>query len=139
MIRQVKHGGRIMVVHQARRGVPEIQEKVLPSLRGSLKDMFTADDIERILKSSLANEVSSFVNHEVPAHMNTADVLNGSGEGLKIMSFSVEADLRAATEDQVSFVRSQFEQKSASGPVFGHAGDGPFMYEPVHCFVINRA
>merc|ERR1712216_247199 len=126
VLRQVKPGGTVVVVHQGRQGVPEIQEVVLPSLRGSLKDMFTADDIDQILKKELADEVDSFVNHEISAHMNTKDVLSGSEDGRKIMSFCVEADLRAATPEQVNFVKKEFAQKSKTGPVAGHVGDGPF-------------
>lgn len=140
VLRQVKPGGTVVVVHQAKTGVPEIQEVVLPKLRGSssLSDMFTADDIENILKNDLSDEVASFVNHEIPAHMNTEEVLKTSEDGVKIMSFCVECDLRAATPQQVNFVMKEFQQKSAVGKVDGHTGDGPFMYEPVHCFVIQR-
>jgi len=139
VLQQVKPGGTVVVIHQSHKGVPQIQEEVLPKLRGSLQDMFSAADIEQILKNELAQEVASFVNHEVAAHMNTQEVLKGSEDGVKIMSFSIEADMRAANAEQVAFVQKEFEKRSAAGPVPGHAGEGPFMFEPVHCFVIKRA
>lgn len=139
VLRQVKRGGTAIIIHQGAEGVPEIQEKMLPKLRGHCDDMFTAAQIQQLLEGDLASEVAEFKNHKIDAFMNTAEIMKGTEDGLKIMSFAIEADMRAANQAQIAEVRREFEQRSVSGPVPGHVGVGSYMNEPVHCFIIKRA
>lgn len=139
-VQQVRPGGTAVIIHQGAEGVPEIQEKLLPRLRGNTADMFTSATIEEVLQELQdgSDEVASFCNYKIDAYMNTKETVKGTPDGVQIMSFCLESDLRAANHEQISSVTKEFALKSSPGPVPGHDGEGPFMYEPVHCFVIKR-
>jgi len=128
--------GRVVVIHQAAQGVPELQNQLLPMIRGSTKDMFTADDIEKLLNRELKDDIKGFVRHDVEAFLDISEVLKGSPKGIETMSFCLEADHRTANDSTLARSIASFEQRSQDSAEPGRTG-GPFLAEPVVCFVIE--
>lgn len=129
-------GGKTLVVHQDTQGVPELQIELLPELRGSIRDMFTAEGIHEILTGQLSDQVESFVQHSVDAFLDISEVLKGTEDGMKIMSFCLEADHRTASSDVLQRSCHAFERRAVAQAESGRGG-GPFLKEPVSCFIIS--
>jgi hypothetical protein len=128
--------GRVVVIHQASKGVPELQQTLLPLIRGSTQDMFTADDIENLLNRELKDDITGFKRHDIDAFLDISEVVKGSPKGIKIMSFCLEADHRTASDATLKQSIAAFQQRSQQTAETGRIG-GPFMSEPVVCFVIE--
>merc|ERR1712150_162982 len=129
-------GGRVVVIHQAAKGVPELQQNLLPLIRGSTQDMFTADNIENLLNRELKDDITGYVRHDIDAFLDISEVVKGSPNGIKIMSFCLEADHRTASDATLKQSIAAFQQRSQHSAEPGRIG-GPFMPEPVVCFVID--
>jgi len=136
-LKLARPGGKLMIVHQAAQGVPELQKQLLPELRGSLKDSFTADDISEALQSKrLDGRTEGFARHDVDAFLDLAHIASGSEAGMKIISFCLEADHRTADSTIMKKSCDAFLAKSVPTAEPGRQG-GPFMKEPVSAFIIS--
>lgn len=125
-------GGLTVVIHQGKEGIPELQEQLLPTLRGSIRDMFTADDVDNILATG---KVDRFVRHNVDAFLDISEIVKGSEDGVKIMSFCLEADHRLASKTVLEASRDAFVDRAVVKGEVGRTG-GPFLLETVSCFVV---
>merc|ERR1711879_460896 len=96
-------------------GVPEIQRELLPTLRGSMSDSCTAEQIHQLLgELSVGADVRekeasiTVARFDVPAYLDLAEIVANSEDGIKIMSFCVEADHRHASSEIVQHTRDAF-------------------------------
>lgn len=136
-LKLARPGGKLMIVHQAAQGVPELQKQLLPELRGSMKDSFTADDIEDALKSTrVAACTEGFSRYDVDAFLDLSDIAGDTEAGMKIISFCLEADHRGADGAIMKKSRDAFLAKAVAKAEPGRQG-GPFMKEPVTAFIIS--
>jgi len=128
----VAPGGAAVVLVQAAEGVPEIQAEVLPGWRGSddwRRDVCTADDVEAALRALPC----TYERADLDADLDMSAVLDpASDDGVAIMSFCVEADLRGAAPAAVDAVRAAFAKRAVPG-----LGGGPVLREPVVAFVVR--
>lgn len=124
-------GGKVLVVHQAAQGIPEIQYKLLPLLREHAPHILTSNDITSILPAG-SPEIQVI---EVPALMDLKEIHAGSEVGKQIMSFALEVDLRKASESLLNHCRRSFMEADSvvEHDVHGigpSGSDGPFLKEP---------
>merc|ERR1719204_598791 len=66
--------GKVLVVHQAAQGIPEIQRKILPSLRKHAPNILTSEDITSLF--SLGSPELQVI--KVPALMDIKEVVAAS-------------------------------------------------------------
>jgi len=137
-LRKARPGGVTVVIHQGKQGVPELQAVLLPRLRGSVRDMFSADDVEVLLTGALRSDVGRFDRHDVDAFLDVSAIVKGTDEGAKIMSFCLEADHRTANDEVLQMSRDAFAGAAVQKAEAGRSG-GPFLRELVSCFVISSA
>ena len=133
-VKAARPGGKVVVVHQAAVGVPELQGELLPWLRGTMNDVLTADDIERLLgEGELKAAVGGMERHDVDAWLDLTEVRKeDSDDGIAIMSFCLEADLRKVGDCALRKCREAFLGKSEQ-----REGGRLAMREPVVAFVIR--
>jgi len=129
-------GGKTLVIHQDAEGIPELQVELLPKLRSTMRDMFTADDIQELLQGELSEQVEGFQRHSVDAFLDISEIVQGTDDGMKIMSFCLEADHRTASSEVAQRSADAFKRLASAQAEPGRAG-GPFLKEPVSCFVIS--
>jgi hypothetical protein len=101
-----------------------------------MNDVLTADDISDLLASqALAPDVGEVVRHDVDAWLDLSEIADpSSDDGVAIMSFCLEADLRKAGTEVQATCREAFLRKAVGRPCGGQA-----MLEPVVCFVLTAS
>ena len=130
-------GGKVVVVHQSAQGIPELQLKLLPLLRGSTADMLSADDLVASLPASWGARVE-----EVPALLDISQVVAGTEAGRQLMASTLEVDLRTASQSvvrhcQASFLDAPSSVKSDDEGIGPTGAAGPFLREPVSIITID--
>lgn len=129
-------GGRVIVIHQWRQGVPEVQKTATVALRNCTANMLTSNDIV----AQLGN-VDGIVVDQIPALLDLSEVLKGTDVGKQIMSFTLEVDLRGASESVLHQCQQLFTENSSfvehdidgSGPP---GAPGPFLQETVTAIML---
>jgi SAM-dependent methyltransferase len=135
-LKLTRPGGVTLVVHQDSQGVPTLQMQLLPELRGSVRDMFTSEDIHSLLTGQLGGQVENFNQHSIDSFLDVSEILASTEQGVMMMSFCLEADHRTASNQIRNNSRDAFESHSVMQAEPGRAG-GPFLKEPVSCFLIS--
>lgn len=128
----LRENGKVLVLHQSARGVPEIQKVLLPKLRGNTNNMLCSDTVELALNTMQLK----YVREDVDAYLDISEMVKKSEDGIAVMSFCLEADHREASDDTIEnscqeFVKMQVleAEKSRQG--------GPFVKEGVSIFTIK--
>lgn len=131
---RVAAGGSLVIAHQSARGVPEVQARHLPRLRGTWDHVLNGDDLHQLLvRDRRIPYRPARDRHAVDASLDLRRCLDpGSAEGLDILSFCLECDLSgvpaALQEDVRQTVAALAEDR----------GDGPRLVEPVDVFWVPR-
>nr|VFJ59647.1 MAG: Methyltransferase domain-containing protein [Candidatus Kentron sp. FM]VFJ61306.1 MAG: Methyltransferase domain-containing protein [Candidatus Kentron sp. FM]VFK13517.1 MAG: Methyltransferase domain-containing protein [Candidatus Kentron sp. FM] len=87
----LKPEGRIIIVHQSAKGIPQVQRKHMLDLKGDEKEILTTDEI----KSSLDILNVNYLFNYIDARLDLTECLEQSDKGMEILSFCMECDLRA--------------------------------------------
>ncbi|NES65125.1 MAG: methyltransferase domain-containing protein, partial [Okeania sp. SIO2D1] len=126
-LKQTKEGGRVVIVHQTATGIPQIQREFMLEAKGNQNEMFTAEDIRNLLDTqSHPNQY-----HHVDARLDVTECLQGRENGVKIMSFCMECDLRQLQEAKFFKILQAF-WRLAEIEDSGKA----FINEPIGIFVL---
>lgn len=124
---QTKENGRVVIVHQTARGIPQIQREHMLEAKGDLNEMFTAEDIKNLLETKSHNHQY----YHVDARLNVTECLQGLEAGIKIMSFCMECDLRQLQEAKFAKILQGF-WRLAEIEDTGKA----YIREPIGVFVL---
>ena len=85
-------GGCLVIVQQTATGIPELQAEFLGPLKGSTAELYTSDDVLRLLRDAgIPHE-----HEERDAHLDVTECLAQTEVGSRILSFCMEADVTAA-------------------------------------------
>ncbi len=124
---QTKSTGKIVIVHQEETGIPHIQNQYMMSLKGDTKELLTADRIKRLL----ADKERDYYYKTLDARLDVTECLAGSPEGIKIMSFCMECDLRHLGAPKLERIFQAFRSLAD----FEETGRA-FIKEPIGVFVL---
>lgn len=115
----------MIIIHQTPIGIPKIQQKHMLSIKGNEIEMFTTKNIRELLDRQNYN----YCYQQIDAHLDITDCLQETDDGLKIMSFCMECDLR-----QIDYtpILKEF-MKLAEFRSYGCA----YLYEPIGIFTIK--
>ncbi|MDB9518764.1 methyltransferase domain-containing protein [Roseofilum reptotaenium CS-1145] len=89
-----KPNGRVIIVHQAATGIPQIQREYMLDIKGNEDELLTADDIQNLLD----RQSWPYQFYPVDAQLDVTSCLVRSDTGIKIRSFCMECDLRQLHE-----------------------------------------
>ncbi|MGK7919303.1 MAG: methyltransferase [Trichodesmium sp.] len=126
-LKQTKEGGQVVIVHQTATGIPQIQREFMLEAKGNQNEMFTAEDIRNLLDT----ESHPHQYHHVDARLDVTECLQGLENGIKIMSFCMECDLRQLQEAKFAKILQAF-WRLAEIEDSGKA----FINEPIGVFVL---
>ncbi|MBC6478786.1 MAG: methyltransferase domain-containing protein [Hormoscilla sp. GM7CHS1pb] len=127
---QTSEGGRVVIIHQAAMGIPQIQRQHLLSAKGNQNEMFTAEDIKNLLDT----RSHQYQLDNVEARLDVTECLQRLEKGVKIMSFCMECDLRQLQESKFAKILQAFwrlAEISDSGRAY--------IREPIGVFVLKAA
>lgn len=127
---QTKEGGQVVIVHQTAMGIPQIQQEHMLEVKGNQNEMFTAEDIKKLLDT----KSHQYQYHQVDARLDVTECIQSLETGVKIMSFCLECDLRQLQEAKFAKILQAFE-KLADIEDSGRA----FIQEPIGVFVLKAA
>ncbi|NES22884.1 MAG: methyltransferase domain-containing protein [Symploca sp. SIO3E6] len=127
---QTKEGGQVVIVHQTARGIPQIQQEYMLEAKGDQNEMFTAEDIKRLLET----QSHQHQYYHVDARLDVTECLQRLESGVKIMSFCMECDLRQLQEAKFAKILQAF-WRMAEIEDSGRA----FIQEPIGIFVLKAA
>jgi histamine N-methyltransferase len=83
--------GQVLIFHQTRWGIDQVQQRFIKRVKGSDQEMFTSQDIQKILESQRI----PYRLEVVESHINISECFRpGSQEGEALLSFFLECDLR---------------------------------------------
>lgn len=99
---QTKENGRVVIVHQTAKGIPQIQQEYMLAAKGDENEMLVAEDIKKLL----ADRPHQY--HHLQACLDITECLDGSENGVKIMSFCLECDLRQLQESTFTKILQAF-------------------------------
>ncbi|NER23838.1 MAG: methyltransferase domain-containing protein [Symploca sp. SIO1B1] len=125
---QTKEGGQVLIVHQTARGIPQIQQEHMLEAKGNQNEMFTAEDIQRLLET----QSQKHQYYHVDARLDVTECLQRLESGVKIMSFCMECDLRQLQEAKFAKILQAF-WRLAEIEDSGRA----FIQEPIGVFVLK--
>ncbi|MGB5634456.1 MAG: methyltransferase domain-containing protein [Waterburya sp.] len=128
-LKQTKEGGQVVIIHQTATGIPQIQQEHMLDAKGNQNEMFTAEDIKKLLDAK--SQQHQFYN--VDARLDVTDCLQGLASGVKIMSFCLECDLRQLQEAKFTKILQGF-WRLAEIEDTGKA----FIKEPIGVFVLPK-
>ncbi|NEP01814.1 MAG: methyltransferase domain-containing protein [Symploca sp. SIO2E9] len=127
---QTKEGGQVVIVHQTAMGIPQIQQEHMLEAKGNQNEMFTAEDIKRLLET----KSHQHQYYHVDARLDVTECLQRLESGVKIMSFCLECDLRQLQEAKFAKILQAFS-RLAEIEDSGRA----FIREPIGVFVLKAA
>lgn len=130
-----KPTGEVCIVHQGPEGIPEIQKKFTKSLTGQDVAIYTADDVEKLCRSQ-PSKIGSVERLDHDCFLDVGPTLTGTDNGLDVLSFAIECDLRSANATQVSSVCDMVRALSVPEAETGRAG-GPFLRETVSVLTVK--
>ncbi len=84
-------GGTLIVVHQTGDGIPPLQQRFMAALKGDTAELLTTDDIAAAINRIEASHTFC----ERDAWLDASGILAGTADGLDIISFCLECDLRS--------------------------------------------
>ncbi|WP_324235592.1 methyltransferase [Okeania sp.] len=126
-LKQTKAGGKVVIVHQTATGIPQIQSEFMLEAKGNQNEMFTAQDMRNLLDT----QSHPHEYHNVDARLDVTECLQGLENGVKIMSFCMECDLRQLQEAKFAKILQAF-WRLAEIEDSGKA----FINEPIGVFVL---
>ncbi len=131
----VASGGSLVIAHQSGKGIPELQAEHMLALKGSHEAMLDGDDIAGLLERDGS---IPYLGHrdrfEIPAALEVSRCLDpDSPEGLDIMSFCLECELRVLPGARVAALRSGFARLARA------AAGGIWLWEPVDIFRLRQS
>jgi len=132
-----KQTGQLVIAHQGPEGVPEIQKRFTKTLSGESDAIFCSDDIEQLCWSR-PDRIASCVRQDYACFLDVGPFLEGSAEGLDVMSFAIECDLRAAAPFQLLAVRNMLQKRAVAEGELGREG-GPFLREALSLLTVRPA
>ncbi|MEO1430682.1 MAG: class I SAM-dependent methyltransferase [Cyanobacteria bacterium J06633_8] len=124
---QTKENGRVVIIHQTATGIPQIQQEHMLAAKGDLNEMFTTEDIKNLLDRKSHNHQY----YHVDARLDVTECLQGLENGVKIMSFCMECDLRQLQESKFAKILQAF-WRLAEIEDSGKA----YIEEPIGVFVL---
>ncbi len=124
---QTKENGRVVIVHQTATGIPQIQRQYMLETKGDENEMFATEDIKKLLDC----KYHQYQYHHVEARLDVTECLQGLENGVKIMSFCMECDLRQLQESKFARILQAFWR-------LAHIEDSgrAFIQEPIGVFVL---
>lgn len=125
---QTKENGRLLIVHQTATGIPQIQREHMLEAKGDENEMFATEDIKKLLD----RKYHQYDYHHVEACLDVTECLQGLENGVKIMSFCMECDLRQLQESKFARILQTF-WRLAEIEDSGKA----FIREPIGVFVLQ--
>lgn len=117
----------MVIVHQTATGIPQIQSEFMLEAKGNQNEMFTAQDMRNLLDT----QSHPHEYHNVDARLDVTECLQGLENGVKIMSFCMECDLRQLQEAKFAKILQAF-WRLAEIEDSGKA----FINEPIGVFVL---
>jgi SAM-dependent methyltransferase len=126
---QTKPTGRVIIVHQSALGIPEIQREHMLSLKGDENELFTTEDIKRLVDQE---DRYFYRFYEVDAYLDVTECLNQSEVGLKILSFCMGCDLRNIQKKKLTRLLQSLRNHAEI------QDEGSVLYEPMGIFIINK-
>ena len=103
-LKQTKEGGEVIIVHQTATGIPQIQHEYMLEAKGNSNEMLSAEEIRALLDSKFHQHQY----HHVDARLDVTQCLQGTENGVKIMSFCMECDLRQLPEAKFTKILQGF-------------------------------
>jgi len=127
-------GGGLVIAHQSRRGVPQLQARHMMALRGDLETALHGDDIAALLGRDPMLPFDRRRHHvEIPAALDLRACLDPtSQEGLDILSFCLECDLGGISAARLAALRADLSALAV------YDADGARLPEPVDVFWLRR-
>lgn len=120
--------GRVVIVHQTEVGIPELQEAHMMDLRGNREQILTTAQVRsQMHEAGLRHDYE-----EVEAHLDVSECLRGSEDGLKILSFCMECDLRSLDEARRDGLLASLRARVQLSP----AGAAQ-LREPIGLFIVK--
>eukprot|EP00927_Polykrikos_kofoidii_P017515 TRINITY_DN17996_c0_g1_i2.p1 TRINITY_DN17996_c0_g1~~TRINITY_DN17996_c0_g1_i2.p1 ORF type:complete len:546 (-),score=61.71 TRINITY_DN17996_c0_g1_i2:46-1683(-) len=132
-LRLLKASGKLVIFVQGPGALPELQRKFTSSFSGRGVDICTASDVERLL-SSLQVCNRNRLNFE--AFLDVGPFLAGESDGLAVMSFVIDIDLRMASPQRLTAVCNAVRKltvEEANPPRKG----GPFLAEMLSVLTVS--
>lgn len=129
-ITQTKPNGRVIIVHQSATGIPEIQCKHMLDLKGNENEIFTTEDIKKLLDEQKGRCFYRYYN--VNAYLDVTECFRQSEVGLKILSFCMECDLRKIPEKKLTRLLQAVKNNAKV------KDECSVLYEPTGVFVIDK-
>ena len=127
-LKLLKPNGRLMIVHQTPIGIPEIQQAHMLAIKGDEAEMFTTDDLRDLLDA----EEYLYRYEQIDAHLDVTDCLRETEDGLKIMSFCMECDLRPVDYTSILQAFAELAENRPNGRALLHEPIGVFTVHLPH-------
>jgi len=121
-----KPGGKILIIHQTQKGIPEIQQRFMQHIKGNTNEMLTSEEIKLYLsQDNIPNDY--FVMN---AQLDVTECLNKSKTGIAIMSFCLECDLERIDDNKLNTICKAFKKQSV------YKKQKYIIKEPIGIFII---
>jgi len=122
-----KAAGNVIVVHQEETGIPQIQRRHMLDVKGDEAELLTTADIHTLL----TDNGHAFAYHSVEAHLDITESLAGTEQGIKIMSFCMECDLRYLQNGKLERLTHAFKSLAVV-----NGGEQALLREPIGVFIV---
>ena len=99
-----RSNGHVLIVQQTQTGIPEIQKKIMRTIKGNENELLTAED----LKFKLDQSQYPYQYIEIPAFLDASECLKKTDTGVGIMSFCLECDLEKADKNTLNKAHQAF-------------------------------
>ena len=119
---QANKYGQLVIIHQTKIGIPQIQQEYMQELKGDQQGMLSAEAI----KSLLDEQLEVYQSHTLDAYLDVSECLQTSALGINIMSFCLECDLRQLPETTFTQLVHAFRQQAEIKQAFADFRNNKF-------------
>ncbi|KPA11413.1 Methyltransferase type 12 domain protein [Candidatus Magnetomorum sp. HK-1] len=103
-----KPSGYLLIIHQTRTGIPEIQNRIMHQIKGNIDENLTTEHIG----NHLEQDKIPYDYYEIEAYLDVSECIQKSDTGIGIMSFCLECDLEKIDDIALNSVHQAFTEHS---------------------------